>query len=339
MQDIQDNSQEAEAVVDTRKPLSIIWPIGLTVFLLLFSLTFYQQHGSMELIANTPQSHGNHDTLDQQQQIIVEIQKLKKKTEQEPKNSDAWYSLGQALVGIGEFEDALASFDEVIAIDGEAADLFGAKAQASYYKNNQKITEEVQNYIDKALSLDANDPSTNILLGMNNFINQNYQNAINYWQLVVNENRPSVNVDALKSAINEAKNRLSLAGDSKGLQSDSAGPQLTLQVSISDEIMEKLNEGEDKVVFIYAIPNEGSRMPLAAVKVTASDLPMDIVLNDQRAMSPQAKLSDAELVKVFAIISSDGGVGIKPGDFKAEISDVDINTTTPIQLVIDSLVE
>lgn len=341
LRDIQENVKEAEAIDDTSKPLAIIWPVGLTLFILLFSLFFYQQYGSLDLIANTPQAIGKHEGLDKQQQMIVEIQKLKKKTEQEPKNSDAWYSLGQALVGIGEFDGALSAFDEVINIDGEAADLFGAKAQASYYKNNQKITVEVQQYIDKALALDANDPSTNILLGMNNFINQRYQQAINYWQIVVNESRPSVNVEALSSAINEAKSRLSLIGGepSSDEAATNSGPQLNLHVSISEEIIEQLNDGEDKVVFIYAIPNEGSRMPLAAVKVNASDLPINIILNDQRAMSPQAKLSDATLVNVFAIISADGGVGIKPGDYKGEINGVDVKTTTPLTLIINSLVE
>ncbi|MCO4798636.1 MAG: c-type cytochrome biogenesis protein CcmI [Colwelliaceae bacterium] len=336
LQDIQENNQEANAVVN-KSSLSIIWPSVISIFIIVFSVILYNQRGSMELIANTPQSVGDHQQLDEQQRMIVEIQKLKKATEQEPKNADAWYTLGQALVGIGEFDDALTSFDKVIEIDGEQADVFGAKAQATYYKSNQKITAEVQEYIDKALMLDPKDPSTNILLGMNNFINKNYQQAINYWSLIVNDDRETVNVDALKSAIAEAKNRLSLTGGIAGKSEE--GPQLSLHVSVSDEIIEKLNEGEDKVVFIYAIPSEGSRMPVAAIKVQASDLPLDVVLNNQRAMSPQAKLSDVENVNVFAIISKDGGAGIKPGDYKAELSGINVDTKDTLELVINSLVE
>jgi cytochrome c-type biogenesis protein CcmH len=185
--------------------------------------------------------------------------------------------------------------------------------------------------------LDPKDPSTNILLGMNNFINKNYQQAINYWLLIVNDDRETVNVDARKSAIAEAKNRLSLTGGVAGKSEE--GPQLSLHVSVSDEIIEKLNEGEDKVVFIYAIPSEGSRMPVAAIKVQASDLPLDVVLNNQRAMSPQAKLSDVKNVNVFAIISKDGGAGIKPGDYKAELSGINVDTKDTLELVINSLVE
>lgn len=339
LQDIQDNVSEKNQTLDKKASLSVIWPITISLFIIIFSVSFYNEKGSLELIANTPKSEGNHQNLDEQQRMIVEIQKLKKATEREPKNSDAWYSLGQALVGVGDFEGALASFDQVIEIDGEQADLFGAKAQASYYKNKQQITEEVQQYIDKALSLDAKDPSTNILLGMNNFINKNYQQAIDYWQVIVNENRPSVNIKALQGAIVEAQNRLSLTGGPvSGIVADS-GPQLSLHVSVSEEVLAKLSAREDKVVFIYAIPTTGSRMPLAAVKVQASDLPIKIILNDQSAMTPQAKLSDVEQVSVYAIISKSGGVGIKPGDFKAEITGVNVNTKETIELVINSLVE
>ncbi|MDG1753286.1 MAG: c-type cytochrome biogenesis protein CcmI [Thalassotalea sp.] len=339
LQDIQDNASEASQTSDEGSSLSIMWPTIISLFIIVFSVGLYNDRGSMELIANTPKSQGNHQELDEQQRIIVEIQKLKKATEQEPQNSDAWYSLGQALVGIGEFDDALTSFDKVIEIDGEQADLFGAKAQASYYKNEQKISEEVQYYIDKALSLDAKDPSTNILLGMNNFINKNYQQAIDYWQVIVNENRPSVNIEALKGAIIEAQSRLSLTGGKENVDISDTGPQLSLHVSVSEEILTQLSAGEDKVVFIYAIPSEGSRMPLAAIKVQASDLPIDVVLNNQRAMTPQAKLSDVEQVSIFAIISNTGGAGIKPGDFKAEITGVSVDKKETIELVINSLVE
>jgi len=260
-------------------------------------------------------------------------------TEKEPENSKAWYSLGQALVGVGGFDGALKAFDRVIKIDGEHADLFGAKAQASYYQNKQKITPQVQQFIDKALTLDAKDPSTNILLGMDLFMNKQYQQAISRWQMVIEDNRPNVNINALKGAITEAKNRLALSGGVSNQTAATNGPQLSLTVSVSDDILAELEKGQDKIVFIYATATQGSRMPLAALKVKASDLPLDVVLNDASAMTPQAKLSDVEQVNLYAIISADGGVGIKPGDFKAELKNISVSETRSIALVVNSLVE
>ena len=340
LQDIQDNINEAKNVKNQDETLSIYWPIGMSLFMLVFSVLLYNKNGAFDLIANTPQSSANQHSMQEEKQLILELKKLKEATELNPKNSDAWYRLGQALVGAGDFEGALDAFDSVMAIDGEQANLYGAKAQASYYLNKQKITTQVQQYIDKALSLDAKDPSTNILLGMDKFVNQQYQPAIDYWQMVVNEARPSVNIEALKGAIIEANNRLSLTGkEVKSTFDNDTGPQLLLNVSISDAIIEQLNKGEDKVVFIYAVPSEGGRMPLAALKVKASDLPLEVILNNARAMTPQAKLSDAKQVHLYAIISADGGVGIKPGDFKAELLNIDTDTKTRIDLVINSVVD
>jgi len=345
LQDISENSDEANKVKDDdgskEKTLSIGWPIFLSLFLLCFSGYFYSQQGAYDLIVNTPQTTASNqdDTAEQQaqQQAIQQVKQLMQLTQKEPENSEAWYSLGQAFVGLGEFEQALAAFDKVIALDGEKADLFGAKAQAAYYNNGQKITPKVQEYIDRALSLDSHDPSTNILLGMNSFVNDQYQQAIDYWNIVVSDGRSSVNIQALKGAIGEARSRLSL----NGTTGDTAltGPQLPITVSISDTILAKLAQGEDKVVFIYATPTQGSRMPVAAVKVKASDLPLDIVFTDASAMTPQAKLSDVEQVNLYAIISSTGSPGIKPGDFKAEVNNVLVSETNTISLVVNSVVE
>ena len=352
LQDMEHANKE-QALDSENKPLSIAWPITLSVFVIVFSFYFYSQNGAYQLITETPraQAPDQQATMTAQQQAVERVQMLQQLTAKEPDNSDAWYGLGQALVAVGDFDGALVAFDQVIRIDGEQADLYGAKAQATYYQNNQKITAQVQMWIDKALSIDPQDPSTNILLGMDNFMRQQYAEAITFWQRVVDSNRENVNVEALTGAIMEAKNRLAMASGTaqndftsqadveRGSESSAVGPQLTLDVSLSDDIQQQLEQGADKVVFVYAIPDSGSRMPVAAVKMRASDLPAKVVLNDARAMTPQAKLSDVEKVHVYAVISSSGGVGIKPGDFKAELRDVSVQTEAPISLVIDSVVE
>ena len=201
----------------------------------------------------------------------------------------------------------------------------------------------VQTLIDKALALDINDPSTNILLGMHNFIAQEYQQAIKYWQRVIDAGKQGVNVVALQEAVSEAKNRLGMpTNPMEGEQVSSqgaVGPQLKVNVSLSADITTQLAQGEDKVVFVYAIPTDGKRMPLAAMKLMASDLPKVVTLSDSNAMSPQSNLSSVSKVHIYAIVSKQGGAGIKPGDFKAEIFNISVDSTDAINLVVDRLVE
>lgn len=335
----------------TTKQFSVLWPIGLSLFIVAFTVGIYMKQGTLDMLMATPSAQTNQDSQSaeqqeqaQQEQMLAYINNLQQHLEENPDDSEAWYNLGQTFVGAGEFDFAITAFEQVIRVEGEHADLLGAIAQASYYRNNQQIDEQVQTLIDKALALDINDPSTNILLGMHNFIGQEYTEAIKYWQRVINDNKQGVNIAALQEAVDEAQKRLGMptnnAMENKQAETTGvAGPQLTVNVSLSDDITAQLAQGEDKVVFVYAIPTDGQRMPLAALKIMASDLPKTVILNDANAMSAQSNLSSVSEVNIFAIVSKQGGAGIKPGDFKAEATDIPVDRTNAIKLVIDSIVE
>jgi cytochrome c-type biogenesis protein CcmH len=340
LQDIEVNkvASAKEKIVD--KPISILWPSALSLFIIIFSFAIYSKSGAYQQLSQPSQLA--QAPINAEQQALQQTKSLLILTAQEPENSEAWYSLGQSYIGLGEYQQALSAYDQVIRIEGGTADLFGAKAQAHYYKNNQKIDVVVQKFIDKALAIDPADPSTNILIGMNSFINKDYAKAIKHWQIVVDTERSNVNSQALVEAINEAKQRQSgLANTQTPAVTETQGPQLEVNVRLSDELQAKLAKGDDKVVFIYAIaadPKKG-RMPLAAVKMNISDLPTTIILNDSRAMTAQAKLSDVASVHVYAIVSESGGAGIKPGDHKAEILNIDVKSSEPLSLLINDIVK
>jgi len=326
------------------KTMGFAWPIGLSVFILVFSFYLYSQIGTYEKLTTMTAQAPIQQPENPEQQTINDIKRLMDMTKTEPENSDAWYRLGQTLVTVGEFEGALKAYNQVLRIEGPQADVLGAKAQAIYYQNEQKIDTRVQGFIDQALAIDPNDPSTNILLGMHNFIAANYELAISHWQRVVDSDKQNVNKQALIEAIEQAKMRLAstdvISVKASGSEATTSGPQLTVNVKLSDEILKILSQETDKTVFIYAISSDTSRgrMPLAAVKILASDLPITIVLNDSRAMTPQAKLSDVDLVHIYAVVSAKGGAGINSGDYKAELNNVAVNTTEPLNLVVSSVV-
>jgi cytochrome c-type biogenesis protein CcmH len=343
LQDMENQDLENSTPQDT-KAMGIAWPVGLSVFILFFSFYLYGEIGTYEKLTNMTAPAPMEQSTNPEKQAINEIKQLMDVTKTEPENSDAWYRLGQSLVTVSEFESALKAYDQVLRIEGPQADVYGAKAQATYYMNEQKIDTRVQGFIDQALKIDPNDPSTNILLGMHNFIAANYEVAISHWQRVVDSEKQNVNKQALIEVIEEAKTRLAnpdaITAKTSDTQVTVSGPQLTVNVKLSDEILEKLSQETDKTVFIYAISSDTSRgrMPLAAVKILASDLPITIVLDDSRAMTPQAKLSDVDIVHIYAVVSAKGGAGINSGDYKAELNNVAVNTTEQLNLVISNIV-
>lgn len=334
------DASSSESTRDAKTP-TWIWPLGIACTLMCFSIFSYMKLGAYPLL-NAPTASATSQENSQftpEQILAFRLQQLEQVVINEPENAEAWFSLGQTYISIGEFDNAIAAFDKVIAQVGEHAELLGPKAQAMYYKNNQQINADIQQVIDQALALDSLDPATNILLGMNSFSNRDFAKAVQYWEVVLNSDRPGISTDALAEAVAEAKNQLRLSNEEPSSSelkksADQTLPQLTVQVSLAQSLQEQLQNGDDKVVFIYAIATNGPRMPLAAVKLKASDLPITIVLDDSQAMTPQMRLSSVNEVNIYAVVSMQGSVGIKPGDFKAEVLNVDTMKKSPIAMEI-----
>jgi len=347
LQDMKVNKKEAIKNATNERKLSPIWPAIITLFILAFSISLYQEQGSyLKLTQNTPQvssqqNNTNNTAIDKDQQAKEQVAQIKKSLKETPDNSNLWYSLGQASISIGDFDGAVKAFDQVLRIEGNKPDLLGAKAQAIYYGNNQKIDSNVQQLIDQALALDPLDPSTNILLGMDNFIHQHYEKAIHYWQIIVNSKREDVNIEALTGAINEARSRLAASLNkvpNNAIDKNATSPKLTLNISLSPQFQQAIEQGDDKTIFVYAIPADGRRMPLAAMRIKASDLPITIELTNAQAMSPQFNLASAKTVHILAIISQQGTAGVKSGDYKAELKNIAVSTTKALNLEINQLV-
>ena len=72
----------------------------------------------------------------------------------------------------------------------------------------------------------------------------------------------------------------------------------------------------DDAVFVLARPAQGSRMPLAAVRVRVKDLPLAFSFDDSMAMNASAKISDFAEVVVAARVSKSGNVVPQGGDLE-----------------------
>jgi cytochrome c-type biogenesis protein CcmH len=79
-------------------------------------------------------------------------------------------------------------------------------------------------------------------------------------------------------------------------------PSLTAKVSPTD------------TVFIFARATNGPRMPLAALRIPAAELPKDFKLDDAMGMAGGMKLSSASEVVVEARVSKSGNALPQPGD-------------------------
>jgi cytochrome c-type biogenesis protein CcmH len=112
--------------------------------------------------------------------------------------------------------------------------------------------------------------------------------------------------------------------------------EVQVLVSITDELKSQLKEGD--AVFVMAKAVTGPVMPLAALRVLAKDLPMEVVLNDSQGMVPGLALSKFEEVQIIARVAKGGQPMANSGDFQGVIKPVVVKSDDIVELVIDQIV-
>ena len=84
-------------------------------------------------------------------------------------------------------------------------------------------------------------------------------------------------------------------------------------------------------VFVYARPVEGSKMPVAFLKITAQELPYQFGLQDNMTMATGKRhLSDEKTVIIGARLSPTGNFMSQPGDIEGEVA-------TPVNVGSDNV--
>jgi len=269
------------------------------------------------------------------------ISMLEEELAQRPDNAEGWYMLGTTYIGIQRYDEGLAALRKVLELLPEEAPqrvgVMGQYAQALFFANGNTMTDEVRAQIDRTLAVEPYEITVLGLLGIDAFENQNYQAAIDYWSKGL-INAEGEAADSLKAGIQTARQRLQAAGvEVTEPTTEVAAAEITLALSIDTKLMESVKP--EDTVFVFARP-VGGRMPLAAVRLQVSQLPLEVTLNDSMAMSPQAKLSQHDEVEVTARVSRSGQPQATAGDLFGTLSPVAVSKDEQaLTLVIDRVVD
>jgi cytochrome c-type biogenesis protein CcmH len=107
------------------------------------------------------------------------------------------------------------------------------------------------------------------------------------------------------------------------------------RVEIDAKLASKVAPGD--TLFIFARDPEGSRMPLAVLRGTASELPKSFTLTDAMAMTPNNTISRAKTVVVEARTSKSGNATPQSGDLRGMSAPVP-PSASKVRIVIDQVV-
>ena len=117
-------------------------------------------------------------------------------------------------------------------------------------------------------------------------------------------------------------------------RAESPNPALRVSVSLAGDLRDQARP--DDTLFVYARAPSGPRMPLAIVRLKASDLPAVVTLDESSAMMQNLKLSAFEEVVVMARISRSGDAMPRSGDLLGSTPPVPVKGSSDIRILIDS---
>lgn len=107
-------------------------------------------------------------------------------------------------------------------------------------------------------------------------------------------------------------------------------------VRLDPSLISKVSGKE--TVFIFARAVSGPRAPLAVMRKSASEFPIEFELNDSMAMTPDYRLSAFSEVILGARLSASGEAGARTGDLEGYSAIVNVNKSEDIVITIDQSV-
>jgi cytochrome c-type biogenesis protein CcmH len=185
--------------------------------------------------------------------------------------------------------------------------------------------------INQALKLDPNNLLALWLSGSASFAAANYQAAVQAWERLAKQVPPgSDEARAIEGSIAEARSKGGLAAP---ITTASTSKGVSGKIELSAELKSQVKPG-DVVLVIARQP--GERMPVAVLKVAASNFPMNFALTDALAMNPNMPLSKLSEVAIEVRISKTGMAKPEAGDLISSVQTVKVGSNQ-VKLLINQV--
>ena len=267
----------------------------------------------------------------------AEVQRLLNDIEErsaaKPGNVEYLSLLGEYYTAQNAHVQALEIYEQLLLEFPESAELLARAAQAEYLKGERQLTDRARRRAEAALAINPEQRSALGTLGMAAFEAGQYARALQYWeQLLAFEAPGTPGYQMLTTIIAEARTRGGLA-DAPAVTPIEAEPSLSVGVTVTVAMPEGVTA--QGTVFVIARPSGGAqRMPTAAVRRSASELPFSVRLDDTSSMAGQ-KISALSLIDVEVQLSETGQPGRANASWLANAANIEPTEGAKIQLVLE----
>ena len=316
--------------------------IAVALAVPLISISVYLVLGSPQGL-NPSRASAAQGAPHDQAQIEGMVASLAQRLESNPDDVEGWVMLARTYTALERFDEAAGAYAKAEARLPSNAQLLADYADSLAMAQGQSLQGKPEALIRRALAADGNNLKALALAGSAEFEKQDFAKAAEYWKRIL----PLLPADSemgnsVRASIKEAEDKQGGAPKSptpmakavpggKAKSPDAPATAVAKDAGLSGTI--KLapalaaRAAPEDTVFVLARPAQGSRMPLAAVRVKVKDLPLKFSFDDSMAMSSAAKLSDFKEVVVAARVSKSGNVVPERGDLEGVSKPVRPGTT------------
>lgn len=141
-----------------------------------------------------------------QSDIEANVASLAKRMEQNPGDAAGWTMLGRSYLTLQKYIDASNAYGRAASLKPDDPDVWADYAFATGMANGKSLLGQPTELIRKALALDPENPKALELAGSAAFEAKNYQEAISYWQRLLQKTpKDSELGQALTERIERAK--------------------------------------------------------------------------------------------------------------------------------------
>jgi cytochrome c-type biogenesis protein CcmH len=333
--------------------------VAVAIAIPALAIGLYWKQGAWHLLMPPPviAAQPNHQPGGKPSDFDEMVDNLAVRLEKDPSDEQGWRMLARSYMHMERYAKAAQAFDKLVALVGkQEPELLTDYAQALVLSNNGMFSEKATTLLKSALALAPDSQQALWLSGLAAFQKKAYQAAIDYWQRLIQQTPPPPpNVKTmLEGHIADARRQMGQGeepiapvtpektvtltdNDSTPSESVEAAKvvQIEVHVTLAEALQEQVKPGD--TLFVYARATQGSPMPLAIVKKSASELPITVVLDDSMAMTPSMKLSSFKEVMILARVSSSGSAMLQSGDLQGKVSPVILGKQDKIVIMIDQI--
>ncbi len=268
------------------------------------------------------------------------VTKLEQKVAANPQDPEGLFMLGRVYSSLGRFSDAAEVLERLRPLVDDHPAVLVALADALSMQNGGKVSGKPYDLVRQVLDQDPKDVTALWIAGKGAMEQADYQNAIYYWRQAEaglgDDPEMLAEMQRLIAQLLQSAKTAGASLDDPGFTTMAVAlPGIQLSVTLSPELQDKLTGNE--TLFIFAKAVAGPPMPLAAIRRTAGELPLTLVLDDS-AMLQGGKLTDHEQLKIAARITSGGQPVAKSGDLQSTEIIFRPATDQALELVIDQVV-